>query len=198
MKSLILGLVAAVSLVPAAQAAIIHNEAIDGDLSSNNLAPTVLEVNRGSNQIIGSVTPNPNIDRDFFTITIADNQLLTAIILENYDTTEDQSFFAVELGTQISSIISAATFLGTANIGLPAVAPEGSDVLDNLGQALLGGSGFSGPLGPGTYTFWFQETVAPVAYTFNLQVASTPEPSSLLGAGVVLGLSALLKKKKSA
>lgn len=62
---------------------------------------------------------------------------------------------------------------------------SGSDLLARLGLAQTGGSGFTPPLGPGTYTFLIQQTGPPLT-GFTLAFVVVPEPSSaaLLGAGL--------------
>ena len=73
----------------------------------------------------------------------------------------------------------------------------GTDILDNIGVPMAGSTGFTGPLGPGTYAFWLQEASpgSPVHYGFNFVVGEfigespVPEPATwammLLGFGAV-------------
>ena len=49
---------------------VVHDEAVDGDLSDDNLAPTPVAFALGSNEIYGSTTFAP-LDRDFWTVVIA-------------------------------------------------------------------------------------------------------------------------------
>ena len=65
----------ALALTPFANANVIYSEAASGDLSSDGLNPTVLAVQNGSNQVIGSVIAAPG-DRDFFSITLGASQSL--------------------------------------------------------------------------------------------------------------------------
>lgn len=173
-------------------AQIIHNEAVDGDLSDDNLAPTFLAVSAGSNTVTGSTTGNPNLDRDIFTIEVAAGFELAAVILTTYDTTEDQSFFAVEAGNQITATFSPDALLGSALVGAEIGGSQGDDVLDDLGFAIFGGSGFTGTLGPGAYTFWFQETAAPVNYAFTFVIRVVPTP----GVAATLGLAGLFAARR--
>lgn len=178
-----------------AQAAVVYDESISGDLSSDNLNPTSISLSAGDNIISGNVIAAPG-DRDFWTVTIANDQSLDAIILDQFVTTEDRSFFAVEQGPQITAINSAATYLGSALVGAGAGASQGDDILDDLGGAIFGGSGFIGALGPGTYTFWFQETAAEVDYSLNFQVSQVPVPAAawLFGSALV-GLAGVKRKQ---
>lgn len=162
-------------------AAVIHSESISGDLSGDNLAPTLLMLAEGSNVVTGSTTASP-IDRDFFTFTVAAGLELAAVVLDVYDTNDDQGFFAVAEGSQITALFSPAVLLGNALIGMAPGAMEGDDVLDNLGAAVFGGAGFVGALGAGTYTFWIQETQGSVpeyALDFQLRASAVPLPSPL-------------------
>lgn len=184
------------SAATVAGAATIHSETIDGDLSSDPANPTALATSPGVNTIIGSTVFSP-IDRDFFKVTIDPGETLAAIVLADYQSSPpNNGFLAVEAGPQISSIVSPATFLGTALIGAAGI---GTDVLDDVGLASLGGAGFVGALGPGEYTFWFQETAADVSYQFDLHI--TPEPTSmaLLGIGIaMIGALSLHRRRKFA
>ncbi len=176
---------------------VIHDESSDGDLSDNNLDPTALLFDVGSNQIIGSTTFDP-LDRDFWTFEIGANQQLDSILLQTYDTTEDQSFFAVGLGPQIASTSDASGLLGSSLIGSATGRQLGDDVLDDLGDATLGGSGFTGPLGPGQYTFWFQETAADTNYAFEFNISSAvPEPTSVVFLGWGGALLLLRRRRNS-
>lgn len=180
-------------LCGSAAAATVYDESVLGDLSDSNLLPTAIALNNGANSIIGSINNSP-LDRDFFTFDIGAGQSLTGFVLEQYDSTEDQSFLAIQSGPGISSLTDASALLGSALVGAFAGAQAGDDVLDDLGAAFPGGAGFSGPLGPGTYTVWFQEVSAPVDYTFNLQVVPIPAAIWLMLSGL-LGLAALGKSR---
>ena len=166
-----------------AQAGVIHDESIAGDLSDANLAPTLLMVAEGSNIVTGSTAATP-LDRDIFSFTVGAGLELAAVILQTYNTEDDQGFFAVEAGNQISALFSTAALLGNSLIGVGPGKMEGDDVLDDLGSAQFGGIGFTGALPAGTYTFWIQETSASVPeYALDFQVRSTtpvPLPTTLL------------------
>ncbi|MBU7582076.1 MAG: PEP-CTERM sorting domain-containing protein [Nostoc sp. TH1S01] len=210
MKSLLLGLGAILVFAPNAYAAnLIYREAVNGDLSNDGLNPTILNLSVGSNQIIGSSTGNPNLDRDFFTVTFSPGRQLSQIILTNYIDLDDQGinqgFIAVQAGSRIEpTTVSSNTppLLGAALIGAASGTQVGDNILDDLGTAApIQGNNFvgfpSGKLGPGTYTFWIQETVRGIDnYTLDFVVTTVPEPSTIFGIGAVMGLGTLIKRKK--
>ncbi len=194
-KHSIITLITTLGLTFSANAAVIYDESFDGDLSNNNLMPTEITLLRsislGSNIVKGTTLPNINPsdtapeDPDFWSLTIPDGRALTAILLESYSNEDDirlsQSFFAVSEGREIFSIVDDSDLLGSALIGAVDGNRLGDDVLDDLGQALLGGKGFQGGLGSGSYTFWHQETAGKTSYAFDFQISSVPEPSMILG-----------------
>ncbi|MCC5639837.1 PEP-CTERM sorting domain-containing protein [Nostoc sp. CHAB 5844] len=210
MKSLLLGLGAILVFAPNAYAAnLIYDETVNGDLSSDSLNPTVLNLSVGSNQITGSTTGNPNLDRDIFTFNIPVGRQLSQIILANYvgldDVDSNQGFFAVQAGSRIESTTvttNTPPLLGAALIGAAPGRQVGDNVLDELAVAApIQGATFvgfpSGNLGPGSYTFWIQETRFGIQnYNLDFVVTTVPEPSTLVGIGAVMGLATLIKKKK--
>lgn len=210
MKSLLLGLGAVLVFAPNAYAVnLVYNEAVQGDLSGDSLNPTALNLSVGSNQIIGTTTGNPNLDRDIFSFTIPSGSLLSQIILANYvgldNVGANQGFLAVQAGSSIeSTTISTNTppLLGAALIGAAPGTQVGDNLLDDLGVAApIQGNSFvgfpSGNLGPGTYTFLIQETVGGVQnYNLDFVITTVPEPSAILGIGAVMGLGTLITRKK--
>ncbi len=174
-----------------ATADIVHDESVDGDLSNDSNNPTAFVLEAGINTFIGSTQSTP-LNPDFFSVEIPDGASLEQIVLSVYDTTEDQSFFAVAEGG--SMVGDGSDFLGSAVIGAAAGAQQGDDVLDDLGNAGLGGTGFTGPLASGTYTFWYQENAADTNYQFDF-VVSVPEPATGVIALAALGLVASRRRR---
>lgn len=95
-----------------AQAAILWNEATDGDLSDQGDAPTQLgPLMLGSNKLsatfnAGAISPSP----DYFTIEIPEGQVLTDIILRDWKaepTFEDIAFMAVQSGDVFDFVVPA-------------------------------------------------------------------------------------------
>lgn len=177
-----LAAVAALGLGCAAGGEVVHDESIDGDLSDDGFATTDLGVlGLGSSLVIGSVTATPEEDPDYFTFEIAAGQQLSMIVLAQYapDVIGQQSFIAMQEGPQVTSDFDTSVFLGATLIGGEAGALEGDDILDNIGDPIYGGQGFTGPLGAGVYSVWFQENGGFVGYTFDFVVV--PGPATVLG-----------------
>jgi hypothetical protein len=216
MKAFLLGLGAALALAPVAQAVVVHDEFNgDGDLSNDSLNPTPLNLSPGSNRIIGATEPGPNgsltIGPDFFTVTIEPGEFLHEISLVEYigtDTTGlNQSFFAVQTGTSIAEstiLTNNPPLLGGALIGALPGASQGDNLLDDLGLSNINGVqgqtfvGFNPErLGPGTYTFWIQETVGNGIERYDLDFyVAVPEPMTILGTTAALGFGVFLNRKK--
>ena len=178
---LFIGGVFALALTLPAQA-LVWDEGIDGDLSDNNLAPTPLTLDVGVNLIAGTMGKPPSLplDRDIFTFTLPAGFSLTSIAVVSISPVHN-SFYAIAAGTSINTG-NAATHLSNALIGGP------GEYLDDLAIApQFGGTGLTSPVGPGTYTVWFQETAAQRNYQMAYTVV--PEPGtifSLLGGAAML------------
>lgn len=153
------------------------DEDIDGDLSSDNFNPTLLSFGPGSNMVFGDTSPNPNLDPDYFTFEIPAGYELSSVIFEEYDRVNEQSFFAVEIGTQITDLGDPSGLLSALLIGSVPGTMQGDELLDDLQNPNVFG-GFMGNLGPGTYTFWFQETGVETNYGFDFVLKPIPAPAS--------------------
>ena len=73
------------SLAGFAAADVVWDEAVDGELSDNYLAPTQLDFAEGLNTVIFT-TDREGDDRDIFTFDVGDGLELTGIILDLFDT----------------------------------------------------------------------------------------------------------------
>ncbi len=171
----------------AASADVIWDEAVDGDLSSDNLAPTLLAFAPGSNQVFGDTSPDPDLDPDYFTMVIPAGYELSSIIFEEYISGDDQAFFAVEVGGQITDPGSPVALLSATLIGALPGTMQGDELLDDLQNPDVWG-GFAGNLQAGTYTFWFQETSSATDYGFDFVLTPIPAPASasLMVGGLLL------------
>ncbi|MEL7316829.1 MAG: PEP-CTERM sorting domain-containing protein [Cyanobacteria bacterium J06559_3] len=102
--------VAMLSLAAPGQAAALWNEATDGDLSNEELAPTSLgELLPGSNVLdavfnAGTEAPDP----DYFSFVVPEGSVLTGIELLSWETEptfEDIAFFAVQSGSIFDFVV---------------------------------------------------------------------------------------------
>jgi hypothetical protein len=185
-----------------ALSAIIYNESVNGELSGTIGSPTVIgTLDLGVNNVIGSTVSSPNLDQDFWRITIAPGQRLSSVILRSYTTTDTAGggFLAVFTGnlTAIPANTPAgqSQLLGGTLVGFTAGRRQGDNVLDDLGisAAAPDAQRFSGPLPAGTYTFWTQENSATQSYNYEFNVTAVPEPSTIGLVGLVVGAVALRK-----
>ena len=178
----------------------IYDESVLGDLSNNGLAPTVLTVSLGSNDLFGTTGKTGTvIDRDYFTFTVPQGLELTAItVLPGTETlgTLGESFIGIESGPEVTvstTATDATRLLGWDHYGTGDI---GVNILPLMGTSGLGSTGFTGPLPAGTYSLWEQEASAgTVPYGLDFTVtAATPEPASwtmlLAGMALLVGITA--------
>ena len=198
----LVALACAVSPSPAA-AVVIYNEAISGDLSNNGLSPTPLSVSLGSNEVLG-VTGRTDgvVDRDYFNITVPGGAVLSAItVLPGTMPGAAVSFIAIQAGNQVTVPTDTTTAAGLLGFKLYQVSDINSDILDDIGASGNGSSGFTPPLGAGSYAFWVQElAVGRYPYGFDLVLraaTAVPEPSSAAAAMVGLVAAGLTRRRRA-
>lgn len=169
------------SSLPAAVAT--FNEAGLGDFSSAPGTPTALNFVVGDNQLIGSVSTGSDT-RDYITFTIAPGTQLTQLLVNEYDNPAiggvldgNRGFHAIIAGATsfIPNGGNIGSFLGSNHFDPPGAA--GADYLPVLAAAPTGGTGFSVPLGPGTYTYLIQQT-GPEVSNYELSFTIVPEPGT--------------------
>lgn len=177
-----------------AQAVTVWTEAVNGDLSSNNASPTALSLSLGSNVINGNVNGGTD-NRDYITFTIGPGQSLAAINLLSYDDLNtgaandgNMGFTSINLGSTsfVPTPATSLNFLGGNHLASSQI---GTDILAGMGAGIAG-TGFTGVLGPGTYSYLVQQT-GPELTGYSVELMIVPEPSALLlsiaGAGLVFG-----------
>lgn len=180
-------LFATLAFVSAANAGVLWNETVQGDLSNDWLSPTVAQLvasEEGENILSGLTGDDgTGVDRDYITVTIPAGAELTGIILQDYFSPDFNMFMGVVAGTTVVNPEEATdqSVLGYALFGPTDV---GIDLMDELGIARYPGGGFVAPVGPGTYTFWIQQTGEPTIYQMNFIVV--PAPGALAFASVLL------------
>lgn len=189
---------AAAALCPS-KAAVVRDEATDGDLSSVQSAPTSLSFAIGGNIVRGSTgrtSTTAPVDRDFFSFVIAPGQVLTQLILLPGTLSaggQGISFIGLAAGNGVPDLTTATALLGWTHYS-PASA--NTDILDDM-AAGQGAAGFSRPLLAGTYTIWIQETAPSVVpYEFDFVVSEVPVPGALyLAMTGIAALAAAARKK---
>ena len=186
-------------LAEVGSAAVVYDEARHGDLAGEPLQPTLIAVRPGSNVIRGDSHAQPNLDRDFFTIRIAEDELLMKLVLQEFTMSaspliDDGAFLAVERGATFSDL-SGNAMIGATLLGDAPYPLAGDDVLDDLGFVTYWEDGFTPPLGPGDYTFWYQQQTGTTSYA--LDVVVTPLPPTWVFMGVALaGMFGLARSRK--
>jgi hypothetical protein len=184
---------AAIAAGSPALAAVSYDETASGDLSNSRSTPTIVSFGLGDNIVSGaSGQANSVIDRDYFTFTLAAGQQLNAIEVLTGTTSIGPgtlSFIGIQSGTQMT--VDPASFSATGLLGWTHYGPGdiGTDILGEMGIG-AGATGFTPPLGSGSYTVWVQEAnVGTANYRFNFLVGSVPEPSTwammLAGFGLI-------------
>lgn len=168
---------------------VIHDESMNGELSNDFENPTVLVFALGSNEVIGQIGDNgqtgaigldgmpADSDADYFRFDVAPERLVTGIDVQSFTWVGDPpgaSFVAYTIGSSFAGqgIVDIKSFAFFDDVKNP-------NILDNLVGA---------PLGPGTYSFWFQETENTIVdYEINFTVV--PEPTNM---GICVMMSAVL------
>ena len=169
------------------------------DLSNNNLAPTPLgELPIGESVVTGTIfNIDGNADADVFTFSVGVGQALDVMMLDIEGGQNEKHFFGLDEGPQ--AIELASELLIARRIDSSAA---GDNLLTDPIPPIddFGGSGVSGPLGPGDYTVWIQENDFDNLwfYTLTLQTSVTaiPEPSSALVLGFATVVCCLKRRRR--
>jgi hypothetical protein len=170
--------------------ATVYDEAVDGDLSGNRLAPTTIPLTVGSNRITATSSAG---DIEYYHLTVPAGFRLSALNVIS-STSASLSFIAVQRGstfTEPPTGTVVANLLGYAHFG-PANGTIGTDILDDLGRG-AGAIDFVPPLASGDLTFWSQETsTTPSTYQLEFVVTAVPpvpvSRSAITAIGVGLAL----------
>ncbi|MEL6429269.1 MAG: hypothetical protein AAFR54_08830 [Planctomycetota bacterium] len=149
-----------------------HDEAVDGDLSDDRLAPTAVSLEFGDNRVRATQQGNAfGRDIDYLTITVPLSAELTELRLVDFVAGPGNlAFLGLQSGSTFTvdaSSAGAGDLLGGAVFGAGEV---GVDLLPVVG-GLPGAAGFTPPLGPGDYTFWLNQTgpASTAAFEFTLE-----------------------------
>ena len=170
---------------------VIHDEGSGGTanpFSNDNQSPTDLgTLASGDNIIHGFIESAKSVGNvDVFTITIGPDTQLDALLLDAFDGSGDQlAFLAVDDTNSFPYDADGLSnsnpnfdpndFIGGMLFGSSHVGNT-DGILGNLGSGF--GSGFTPPLGPGTYTFYAQQLGPATTYSLRFQVSQTSDASS--------------------
>ena len=193
------GIIGSLIVLPSAYAAVVYDESSLGDLSNDRAHPTLVVLGTGSNVVTGTVgIIDGTKDLDYFVVTLSKGKSLNALtVVQGTASSGSVSFIGVQSGATMTLDPDAKPFpdpkilLGWKHYSKHDV---GQDILPKMGDAVATGSqGFSAPLGPGSYTFWVQETsTGPVDYRFDfITTAVTAVPETASSALFLTGLCAI-------
>jgi hypothetical protein len=164
MKIIAIVLLLAAMAVPA-NAAVIWNESINGDLSSSEAAPTSISFGVGTNSILGGVSGSP-LDRDYITFTIAPGQTLSHVNLISFGP-DNPAFTAFNSGS--TSFIPSGATNGSFLSGIHITSADvGFDLMPFYDTRNVTTNSLASPsLGPGTYCWMIQQT-SPVTQNYSI------------------------------
>lgn len=184
------GLLAVGLVVPMAAADAFYDETVNGDLSDDRFNPAVFGLSLGTSSLIMESLlanlPQPEGDRDYFTLVVGAGQTLTEIIyaesLLPNGGFDNAGFLALQFGPVV-----------TVNPDLPDPTPLAGFIIgspDLVGTNVLGAlSGGLSELGAGEYAFWFQQTGEDLnRVRFDFTVVPAPGAMALLGMGGLVGI----------
>lgn len=180
-----------------------YDESIDGDLSTDPNATTVLGFVLGSNVVTGEVFNSNAVntdfdstdgDRDFWTFTVGAGQTLERIDLLAYAPANTGFAAIIEGSTGVIPSGSTDSLLA-AGILVNADDIADDDLLDEFANGAVTTNSLADPqLGPGTYTFVIQQTTSlaglggvPQAYSLDFVIVPSPASALLVGAGGIVG-----------
>ena len=152
------------------------DEFFTGDLSSNNLHPSIIKVKKKKNgkirlkaRVFNDLGDDDTLDtRDFFTFEVPKNKSLKSIKLNKYDNSSygdnkgGGGWIGVSSGDCICDLNDPTGLIGGHLIGVAEGASAGDEILDELEQEFQFGEAIVPALTPGQitdgeFTFWFQE-----------------------------------------
>ena len=161
-RTVILGLVVLCFCSSAALAGFDHDEAIDGELSGDGMAPTVLTPTPGENYLTGHVGgEDPAAHSDFIQLTVPEGQVLESITVLGYSSDANMSFIGIEDEPVYATEQGNPNYFGYVFFGQGAI---GDDALPPMG---VSNGNFSPPLYPGVYSFWINESGFAIGYSFT-------------------------------
>lgn len=203
----LLVLLAALALPLGSVQALTWDETINGDLSDDGNAPTLIgTLDAGVNLFsgtMGALGGGPTMDADVWNFTIAAGYYLTGINLVDYSAQSgsltNESFMAIANGGTIDFNDPLGHLSNTLwGYGEDGFGNTYVDLLSLLDAGpMFAGIGFDGPLPSGNYTFWIQEGSDQINYGIEFVTAPVPvpEPGSLFLLGVA-GMWSLRRRRR--
>jgi len=135
----------------------------------------------GSNEVHGMTgkdAASNQKDLDYFSFSVPNGLQLSEIRLLDA-ASQSKGFFGLEAGPELTLPSNAATAAGLLGWVHYTGTQIGTDLLDDIGSSGLGASGFTPPLGAGTYSVWVQDTsVGAFPYAFDFVLTSVPDHGS--------------------
>lgn len=194
MRSLLCAALTVCAAAPAWSADLVETT----DFSGDRLAPSTFALASGANSVTGSVgyLASGALDRDYLALTVPAGHKLDSMVLGPATSVGGAvAFLGVQAGTVMTvspTANSAEGLLGWTHFGSGDI---GQNILPEIGAG-SGATGFSGPLGAGTYTFWIQDfSDTTVPYQFLLAVSPVPEAPALPMAAAALSVLLALRWK---
>ncbi len=156
-------------------AAILHDEAVNGDITDDPNNPLPLQLAGADNTISGSVV---SPDRDYITVNVPAGSQLSGIVLDEYTSSGIQSFIGLQAGSVFTEPPTDTVVENLLGFALFGSSMTGTNILPTISTG-QGAQGFEGALPAGDYTFWIQETSDNVVdYTFTMQLTPEGEDTS--------------------
>jgi len=179
-----------------APATVVWNQSTNGPLSENPASPTLFTCTGGANSVVATVggagTGESGADQNWVNMTVPPGLELSQVVLASYSSTDQQGFIGVQADASFAggenAVNTASSYLGYTHYGtgatngsLPPTNLVGDDLLSLMANPALaaGATGFTPPLGPGSYTFLIQQIGATTNYQFDFDVTSVPEPTAI-------------------
>ncbi|MEM7767558.1 MAG: putative Ig domain-containing protein, partial [Pseudomonadota bacterium] len=128
------------------------------------------------------VAGHANGDADFITLTVPEGQQLVSAVLTNYEGGSNFTFLGIQVGGSVpgqaeiqagTATLDGGTVYGDVQEGADLLALLATDTVENAGQPV---SGLSLPLGPGTYTLWFNQNQGLSQSTIAFTTEPVPGP----------------------
>ena len=200
MKKEVIVIALSLTIAAASAKAVIYKEAVSGDLSDNKAAPTPLVLAPGFNSVSGTVAGFPDFGgtdpQDWVSFTIPAGYVMISYVNAVFNSADNQGFTGFQVGSSFAGDeFTAGSYAGYAHFGIAANNPDNNPVAaSTVGVNLLplmadpnfapGATGFTPPLGEGTYTFLIQQgDPSLTGYQFNMTLrpaGAVPEPGSSL------------------